>query len=222
MDKNKQNLLIGGTLTFIGVFYLLSNLDIIRFNAEILVALAFLAVGDFLFKKFIETKGVGWLIAASIASFVGVVILLESLPYFDDNYIGTLVLWWIAALFAYGFFRNTEKWGFLIPAGIFFTIGGMVVLETLHFNDDGILGSLFFLGVGLTFGVLYLLRNEKNRLDWAKIPALCLISFSAFIYGVSSHSDFANFLFPILLIGLGVLLVFHATRKGTIDSTSKA
>ena len=212
MEKGKSNLLLGGMLVLVGLAYLLNNLDIIFIENEVTVSMTFLAIGAYLFFRFVKTKAMGFLITGAIFTFIGLVIWLESIPGFDDQYIGVIVLWTAAALFGYGFLRNSENWGFLIPAGILFTIGSMVWLDMILYNDD-VLGSIFFLGLGSTFGFLYLIRNERNKLDWTKVPALCLIVFSGFLFLVTSDSLITDMFFPVVLILLGGYLVYNATKQ---------
>ena len=212
MEKAKSNLVFGSLLVLIGLAYLLNNLDIIFIESEVAVSTIFLAIGAYLLFKFSKTKAMGFLIMGAIFTFIGLVIWLESIPGFDDQFIGVIVLWTAAALFSYGFLKNSENWGFLIPAGILFTIGSMVWLEMVLYNED-VLGSVFFLGLGSTFGFLYLIRNDENRLDWAKVPALCLVAFSGFLFLVTSDSLITDMFFPVVLILLGGYLVYNASKQ---------
>lgn len=155
------------------------------------------------------------LVIGAVLVLIGLLSLLSNLDlvYFEDEYIGVLFLWGIAGLFSYGYLRKKENWGFLIPAGIFVTIGAMVLFSSWRFFDDDILGSIFFLGLGLTFGLLYLIRNEENKLAWAKIPAIGLCVFAGFIYLVTADSFFVDLIFPIALILVGGYLVYDSTRR---------
>jgi len=212
LEKAKSNLVYGGLLVLVGVAYLLNNLDIIFIENEVVVSMVFVAIGAYLFFTFAKTKAMGFLITGSIFTFIGLVIWLESIPGFDDQFIGVIVLWTAAALFGYGFLKNSENWGFLIPAGILFTTGSMVWLDMILYNDD-VLGSVFFLGLGSTFGFLYLIRSQKNKLDWAKVPALCLIAFSGFLFLITSDSLITDIFLPIVLILSGGYLVYNATKQ---------
>jgi len=213
VNKLSIHLVFGGTLILIGLLSLLNNLDIIFIDGQIAASLFFLSIGLVLFYQFFQKRSTSYLIWASIFIFIGLVTYLETLPGFDDAYFGVMFLWGMAALFAFGFLRNHEKWGFIIPAGIFFTLGCIVWFEQIRFVDDDILGSLFFLGLGLTFGFLYLLRNEKNKLEWAKVPAFGLIAFAVFIYLVTSESFVVDLLFPLALIAIGGYLVYSASKR---------
>jgi len=215
VNKLSINLIIGSALVLIGVLSLLDNLRIIYVDGQIVASLLFLGVGLVFFYQFAQKKSTGYLIAASIFTFIGLVTYLETIPGFDDGYFGVIFLWGIAALFAYGFLRDHAKWGFMIPAGIFFTLGCIAWFDMIRFVDDDILGSFFFLGLGLTFGFLYLIRNENNKLDWAKVPALGLIAFSVFIYFVTSDSVVVDLLLPLTLIAIGGYLVYAATKSRT-------
>lgn len=212
MQKEKKSLLIGTVLILLGILSLLNNFGLIFIRDEAIVSLLFLSLGTFLFTRFAREQRVGYLILASISTFIGLVILWDSILGFDSQFIGVIFLWGVSALFAYGFFRNNENWGFVIPAGIFFTLGCVVLFEMTPFIHSDVLGSVFFLGLGLTFGFLYLIKNEKNGLDWAEAPAICLIAFSGFLLVVSSNSFLATIFFPITLILLGAYLILVASK----------
>ena len=168
MNSQKSSLLFGGILILIGLFVLLSNLGVIFIESEIVVALFFLAGGAYFFYLFSGKKAVGHLIVASILTFIGLTVFLQTIPGFHDKFIAVLLFAGLAALFLFGFLRNTDNWGFLIPTGIFSTLALIVFIDTSRYIDDDIVGSIFFLGLGLTFGALYLIRNEENKLEWAR------------------------------------------------------
>lgn len=212
MEKEKNSLILGGLLILMGVFFLLSNLRYIYIEDEVLLSFIFLGSGAYVFLKYRRVNTIGLLVLSSILFFIGLITLLASIPGFDSEYIGTLFLWGVGALFAYGFFKNNENWWWLIPAGVLFTLGSIVILESVPFIEDESLGSFFFLGIGLTFGFLYFIRNEKNGLHWAKFPAVTLILFSGFIYAVSSDSWAAELFLPIALISIGGFLVLHSIK----------
>ncbi len=217
MNKQKNSLLVGGFLIALGTLFLLDNLDVIYLRDKILVAVIFLGSGGYLFFRHLQNRQMGTLILAAIAMFVGLTILIDETRLVNDDMIGTLFLWGVGALFAYGYFRNRQKWGLLLTAGILFTLGLIVLIEAVRFFDDDLAGGTFFLGLGLSFGLLYLIRNEKNKLDWAKVPAIILIIFAGFVYVNTSDFFLANLVLPLTLILLGGYLVYSSIQSRSIN-----
>lgn len=77
--------------------------------------------------------------------------------------------------------------------------------------------GVFFLGLGLTFGFLYLIKNERNKLEWAKIPALILIIFSGFVFFNTTDSFLGNLILPLSLIASGGYLIHSATGNKSVQ-----
>ncbi|NIR52931.1 hypothetical protein GWO43_30375 [candidate division KSB1 bacterium] len=211
--NQKSNLIFGTLLILFGVLSLAVNLNLIYLDFEYVLAFMLLAAAAYLFVRFRKTQQFGSLIAAAILLFIGSAILIEHAWFVDDELTGVLLFWIMTALFIFGYVRDQRKWGLLIPAGVLFTLGSIVLIDMSPFMDDDLMGSVFFLGLGLTFGFLYLIRNEQNKLDWARIPALILTVFAGFIFLMSTDLFYANLIFPLILIAIGGYLIYHSTQN---------
>ncbi len=213
MDKNKSSLFLGIILILSGLIYLFDNLGIFYFNDDVFISLLFLGGGAFLFFRFHQNRRFPLLIFASLVTFIGIAILLDSFRAVDDALIGIVLFWGMSAIFAYGFGKNTEKWGLLIPSGILFSLGLIVVFNDVFYYSDDFCAGVFFLGIGLTFTFLYLIKNERNNLNWAKVPAAILIFISGIIFLNTSDSVFANMLLPMALIICGGYMIYCSTQR---------
>jgi hypothetical protein len=220
MDNRKNSLLAGGFLIFLGTLILLNNLDFILLRDETLVSVSFLALGGVLLLRHLQTQRMGTLIFSAILLFIGMAILIDSTGIVDSSLIGTLLFWELAALFTVGYLRNSEKWGLIIPAGILFTLGLIVLMHNQSYVNDDLAGGTFFLGLGLTFGLLYLFHHEKNKLEWARVAAIIFIIFSGFIYFTTTDSLLANLLLPATFIALGGYLVLKSLQNKPINKTA--
>lgn len=219
MDNQKNSLIVGGFLIFLGILLLLNNLDLIYLRGEMLVSVSFLALGGILLLGYLQTQRVSTLIISAIFLFIGMAILIDATGIIDNSLIGTLLFWELAALFTVGYLRNSEKWGLIIPAGILFTLGLIVLMHNQSYVNDDLAGGTFFLGLGLTFGLLYLLHRE-NKLEWARVAALILILFSGFIYFTTTDSLLANLMLPATFIALGGYLVLKSLQNKPINKTA--
>jgi hypothetical protein len=87
---------------------------------------------------------------------------------------------------------SKKSWWALIPAGALTSIAAMIALTVLvpqNWSDKqnaniGLYSGVLFLGLAITFGILWL-RRKTEPTDWAKYPAagLLVLSILAFILG---------------------------------------
>lgn len=121
----------------------------------------------------------------------------------------------MGAIFAFLYFVEIDgrryNWWTLIPAGALFSLALVVIFSALGF--ESLAGSALFLGMGLTFGVLYLMRGPGRPLQWAWIPGLACLGMGLFILAVSGGMPYANLVWPVILIGAGVVLLLATQRR---------
>ena len=103
------------------------------------------------------------------------------------------------------------NWWTLIPAGALFSLALVVLLSML---SPQAAGAALFLGLGLTFGVLYLMRGPGRPLQWAWIPAMALLGFGALILLVSGGPA-GNLVWPLVIIALGLAILLASLRRTT-------
>jgi hypothetical protein len=119
---------------------------------------------------------------------------------------------WIAALWlasiSLGFWivylNNRERWWAVIPGGALLTVA-VIPLLAGQFQGEAIVATLF-LGMALTFGLVYLLPSPQGRMTWALIPAGILAMFGgAFMLAFTTAINYIVAL-VIILAGLYLLL----------------
>jgi hypothetical protein len=114
-----------------------------------------------------------------------------------------------------------KNWWAIIPGGFFASIGLVVVLETLIPHEEfpsppftvhwGVYSWVLFLGLAVTFGVLWLFRKTQPT-EWAKYPAtgLAVIAVQCLILG----SRFQETGMITVIVAIGAMLVLALfTRK---------
>jgi hypothetical protein len=120
----------------------------------------------------------------------------------------------LALLAAY--FLLSRPWGLLFLAGGSISIGSTVMLETLipHEEIPPLPGTYFqigyytwalILGLGITFGILWLLRRIHHT-AWAIFPATGLISLAAAMWLLGGRYPEGWFAAGLLLTGVTLLL----------------
>jgi hypothetical protein len=201
-------LLIGG-----GVLLLIQALGIFDSVAPLFMALAFAAAGlIFLYFFLAKPRDTWW---AAIPGFTllglgGTVFVGEVAPAFLAPLSGSVFLGSIGVGFLMVYFARRDFWWALIPAGVMGTLAVVAGLDTTGLA--GVSGSIFFLGLGLTFAVLGLLRNPDGDVQrWALIPAAVLLVMALVVGTV--YASALNYVWPIVLIVAGGVLVYKAMQS---------
>ena len=218
MDEKQRGIIIGSLVIFIGVLILLSNLDVLNFSGNTTLGGAFLLVGITCISFYLnETNKLPLLILGEIFCSVGLALVLSSLPtipYFYRHQLPWLAILWGAGItFLTVFLTNRNQLWSIIPGGILFTIGLMVLIVTFAHIDDGNLWVLFLSGLSITFGVLFLFSPNKQKSTWAKFLSIILMAVALLIFYLNNSSHFIiKIIFPILLILIGSYYVYHGIQ----------
>ena len=103
-----------------------------------------------------------------------------------------------------------EFWWALIPAGALASTALTAGLaETVN---EAVAGGVMFLGLGATFGLLYLVPVAGNeRMRWALIPAGILGIMGVLMVGFSS--SLAGYVWPVFLIVGGAALMWRTMTR---------
>jgi len=134
---------------------------------------------------------------------------------------GMVFMFLLAATFLVFAILSQKNWWAIIPAGIFASIGLVVVLDTLipHEEYPRIHGMLIwgyytwvlFLGLATTFGILWLLRKTLPT-NWAIDPAVGFLATAALFIIEGAH--FSEYWLETMVLVFGAtLLVAGLTRK---------
>jgi hypothetical protein len=174
------------------------------------VALPFLVV-------YLANRTRKWaLIPAAALAFLGTIPLLDTIV--GGEWMGIAVTLLFSAVFFFVYFRWQGTWWALIPAGFFASISVVVLLSIIFPQPstfmEGVFNGVLLLGLGLTFGALWLLRGSQPT-AWARFPAIALLAAGvlAFFFGGNT-----NLFWAIALLLAGILLVgFSLFRKKPAD-----
>jgi hypothetical protein len=116
-------------------------------------------------------------IPAGILALLGLLALLSG-THVGGALFGWLLFWGLGLVFAVVFLRRPARWWAVIPSGLFFSLGWLSLIETTRWGGGSFQAFVFHLSFAATFGFLFLIRNEVNKLDWAKYPAIVLFVIS--------------------------------------------
>lgn len=200
----------GGLLIIIGVVVILENLEIVRFGG-LIWALILAIVGIGFLPVFISNKDNWWaLIPAFTLLSVALAITLSNLWSEDlGSLSGFIVLFGIGLSFLVIYLTNRTNWWAFIPFGVLSSIAVSVLLEP--YLTDLVFVGIFFLGVGITFGVLSIIPTPQGKMNWAVVPAGVLFVLGLVFFFVSG--DFFRIIAAALLIILGVYVIFRTLKK---------
>lgn len=201
----------GFVLVIGGILLLLDTFEVIKGGALFWTIIsAFVAI---LFLSFFATNHEHWwalipgTLLLSISAIIG---LNEFLPGFNErNLSGTIILSGISLSFFLVYLAEHSNWWSIIPAGVIATIA---LVSYMEINSTMVVtGGIFFLGLGLTFALVAILPTSIGQMRWAWIPAgiLGLIGLIILI----SVEQYINYIWPTMLIVMGIFLVGRSFRK---------
>lgn len=200
--------IVGGVLLILaGVIFLLDNLAIITLDWKMLIGPLFGIGGLVFLLVFVADTDEWWaLISGFVLIGIGVTIFMGQnklmVSWSGAVFLGLLAL---AFLMVYLFHRN--QWWALIPGGGLLTLAGVTLLP-----DDGTLsGGLFFLGLALTFGLVYIAPKPAGKLTWALYPAGALLLVG--LLAILGATNLTNYLWPLALLAAGGYVIYRAVRK---------
>lgn len=217
MFKDYRSLL-GLLLILMGVMFGLEQLGIIDITArDVIFTAAYIIGAVALFAAFFGDRTRWW---AALAGFIlaGLAIgnLLELFaPSLGNRISGPLFLAVMGLGFVIVYFIDRRMWWSIIPGGVLLSLATVAFLDgvrNLPFDPAGVL----FIGMGLTFLLLALVRDGGRRLGWGVYPGVPLLLFGLFLS--LGGEDIWPKLWPLMLIGFGAWLLISTMRKNKNNS----
>jgi hypothetical protein len=200
-------IVIGSLLILTGVIFLLDNLNIISLNWEILVGPLFALGGLVFLVVFIMDTENWWALIPGMALIgLGMTIFMDQ-GSFAGEWSGAVFLGMLALSFWLVYAFHPVNWWAVIPGGVLMTLAAVSVMP----GDGNLSGGVFFLGMALTFGLLYLLPNPIGKVKWALIPAGILAVFGVLI--LLGSTGLINYVWPVALLLAGGVVLARALLK---------
>lgn len=213
MKKIESGVWWGGFLIILGLLFLLQSLNVISGTWTPLWAVLFGLGGLAFLYLFGHDRAKNWWAVIPGFTLFGLAALLflEMLSSDAGEWAGGLFLGAIALSFWVIYITRREFWWAIIPAGVLSTLA--VVATVSSFTSGELSGGLFFLGLGLTFALVYWLPTTDGRMKWALIPAGILILMGLLV--MASSASLINYIWPLVLIAGGVYVLWRnlAGRK---------
>lgn len=217
MKRLDIRILIGVVLIAAGVLVLLQTLEILGGDLlGLLWALAFGAGGAIFIFVFLNNQSNWWALipACALLSLAAVVALEELGPETTIDWGGVLVLGGIGLSFWVIYLQNPENWWAIIPGGTMATLAAVAGLSSTMGGDET--GGIFFLGLALTFALLYVLPTPEADMRWALIPAAVLGVMGALL--TAAAASVFQYLWPAALVLVGLYILFRTLTSGQPSS----
>jgi hypothetical protein len=206
MKRFDFRFIIGAGLVLLGGLMLLEKFGVLHGASSLFWGAALWVAAAYFFYVFIQSpQGRWWAIipAMALLGMGGSAIL----PLVFSGWGGGMFLGSLGVAFLIVYFTDHSRWWGIIPGGVLLTLAAITVVdESAKFGSLGS-GSLFFLGLGLTFLLVALLPNPVGKMQWAYIPAVVLLLMGAFL-GSAVTAGLADYIWPVALIVAGLLVVF--------------
>jgi len=210
MKRLEASFIAGLLLIGAGLLFLLTNLGVIGSAIATLWALIFVLCGGAFLRVYTNDHARWWaLIPGCTLLGLGVLIGLDQFDLVGaGTWGGALFLGAISLGFWLVYLTGPARWWAIIPGGTLLTLAAIAGLSDRWPGTD--LGWLFFLGLALTFGLVYLDPTAGRRRTWALYPAVGLAAMALLV--MASLGSTLNILWPIVMILAGLYLGYRALR----------
>jgi hypothetical protein len=212
MYKINLRLILGLLMILAGMLSVFQYMNILSGTVGDIFGAVLLGAGGIIFMTIFVRRRWWWAAVPGI-SLLGLAaanILDIFIPTAGGKINGLIILGCIGLSFLVINYYNREHWWALIPSGIFITLGIADLVENLLIDMVDTSG-IFFIGLGLTFLVLYFVPTTQGRIKWAVYPAFVLLAVGIFT-GLSATALW-NFVWPALIIFVGILFLYRTFRR---------
>ena len=204
----KEDYAFGFFLVFIGVLFLLLNLNVLNFEWLLFI----LSIGQIV-EYFIKDH-LGYLISGLVLLAISLIYILNEYAFPGVNIKGFLFLWifGIISMVLYG--RQKSK-GLLIFGTILPALGTYNLIEEL---SSGNVSWTLYLLFGIAFFIIYLIGYRSSDIEWPRHLALAMVVVSIlFLINTKTAMEFKfwkfiNYLWPIILILIGIKIIYNMIK----------
>ena len=214
MKKFRSRILlpiVGGILLIsAGVIFLLNNLGMITLDWEILIGPLFVIGGLAFVIVFILNTNEWWaLIPGLVLIALGIIIFMDAnLSGGVDQFGGAIFLGFVGLAFLLIYVTHTDQWWAVIPGGTLLTLAGVTLIPG---EADTYVGAVFFLGMALTFALVYILPKPGGRMKWALYPASILALVGVLV--LFGATNLTEYILPLSLLIIGGFVLYRALIK---------
>lgn len=209
MKYYSMRVVVGLGLIGAGILSLLQVMGWIPLHGNVTALIAaalFVGVGALFLGLLINGRQHWWAIFPGMALIaIGVLISLSVLFPHLSWMGGAIFLGFLGLAFWLVYAFNRQNGWAIIPGGVLVTLALVTLSDRLGLLNGG---TLLFLGMAATFGLLYFLPTCGAHMKWAWIPAVVCLGMAALTSPFMTL--YANYFWPVLLILLGLFLALRS------------
>ncbi|HEX6290080.1 MAG TPA: hypothetical protein VFZ66_12860 [Herpetosiphonaceae bacterium] len=217
MKRTNASGMIGFALVVAGLLILLENFGFFGAASDLIWSLLFILGGLAFLTLFLREQAQWW---AAIPGFtlmgIGTLIGLDQIfPRMAEIWGGSIFLGMIGLSFVLIFLTHPRYWWAMIPGGVLLTLSAVAGSDRV-FSDQAS-GSIFFLGLAVTFGLLYLIPTPSGHMTWPLFPAA-----AALVLGAVTLSSVAwafNYIWPVAVMIVGLYLIYRTLQPRQPEAT---
>jgi hypothetical protein len=211
MKRTEMTAIWGVLLVGAGLLFLLANMGLFERGMDLVMAMLFAAGGLVFLYVFTRNRAQWWpLIPGCALLGLGSLMFLSAIfPLLGDALGGTIFLGALGTGFWAIYLNRREHWWAIIPGGVLWTLAIVAGIDGLFPGTEA--GSVFFLGLGATFGLLYLLPTTEGRIRWAIYPAAAMAVMGLFV--AVQQARLAEYVWPLALIVAGLVFIARALAR---------
>ena len=206
MKRNSYS--FGLLLVFVGVLFLLLNLEVLNINWILFLLSIGLVISYFI------QKHMGYLISGLILLGISLISLLNQYVFPEINVKSFLFLWIFGVISLSLYFRQKNK-GFLIIGTILPALGTYNLVEELVLSD---VNWVLFILFGIAFYIIYIIGYRNSGIEWPKHLAWIMVAISI-LFLISSKTSIKfgfwkliSYIIPLGLIAIGIKIIYNITK----------
>ncbi|MCB2180071.1 hypothetical protein KQH54_03005 [bacterium] len=209
--KNNLRLVFGILFVFAGALIVLQNLNVFTGDAgNIIWASLFAASGIFVFSLYLKRRENWWWLVISLMLFSMSIGNIAGLFSGLKSYSPLITLFGAAIGFIIFYLIDRNQWWAMIPGGILTALG---INEALKITSPEIeVNGILYLGLGISFLLIFLVPTKEGRSNWAILPAAILLAIGL-LSSFQQGNSVLNYAGPALLLLAGGVVLFYSTRK---------
>lgn len=209
MDNHRGRLGLGILLLLAGTVLLLQNLGVFGPLAERVIWLLLFGLAGLGFVLVFLFNREHWWALIPGCTLLGLAVLVGLGEQLQEAG-AAIFLAAIGLSFALIYALRREHWWAIIPGGSLFSVAALTLVAGSAAAGAAV--GVLFLGLALTFLLVYLLPGARAEQRWAVIPAGILALMGVVAMFTLSGLRVMNYLWPIALIGGGGYLLWRAWR----------
>ncbi|HHM23495.1 MAG TPA: hypothetical protein ENJ23_00465 [Bacteroidetes bacterium] len=214
---------LGIGLILVGILALIHNVGWVDVTSQFVLAVIMVAIGIMALALYLrQDRSLALLIIGLVTLPWGFGIGLYEIGWIGFGLEGNFFLLGVALGFLAVYLHNDRQWWAVIPGGMLLVFDVVSALQDYIYSIGDFTGFLMFFGFGLVFLYLYLIRDEKNHLGWARYPAWASFLFALFLLYIQTDNRIAQIFVSVVLILIGLGLLLAGRKAGEPEEESGA